>query len=271
MTRSVVATTTVGRAASLAKAGFHSHRLRNASDTKVQESARLHLVQRLGRLRGLPQKIGQLVSMNDAGEEPSAYLPLTDSAEPVDLEDLLPVLREQWSCDPDDIIEDINPRGLAASLGQVHQATLRDGRLVAIKIQYPGIRQALEADLKMLGWLASPLGDLKRGFDFASYRDVIRGSLDNELDYMLEASTQRRYASLAGTLDMVVPGVIDELSGSQVLVTTWEDGDTIAVAARWPQAERFALAKQVMQQFLTMVLEHGEVHADPHSGNYRFR
>ena len=110
----------------------------------------------------------------------------------------MPVIAEQWNCDPETVFSEIEPHGRAASLGQVHRATLRDGRTVAIKVQYPGIRQAVEADLKMLGWLSKPVGDLRRGFDLTDYRGAIRDSLDEELDYVREAEHQRRYAEATG-------------------------------------------------------------------------
>ncbi len=100
----------------------------------MRDNARLHLVQRLGRLRGLPQKMGQILSMSEDEETADAFAPLTDSAEPVPLEALLPVMAEQWKREPETVFSDIDAHGLAASLGQVHRATLRDGRVVAIKV-----------------------------------------------------------------------------------------------------------------------------------------
>ena len=170
MGKSVVATSTLRRAADLGRAGFHGLKLGGSTNEVGRDNARLHLVQRLGRLRGLPQKMGQILSMSEDDETVDAFAPLTDSAEPVPLEALLSVMAEQWNRDPETVFGDIDGHGLAASLGQVHRATLRDGRVVAIKVQYPGIREAVEADLKMLGWLSEPVGGLRRGFDLADYR-----------------------------------------------------------------------------------------------------
>ncbi len=271
MAKSVVATSTLRRAADLGRAGFHGLKLRGSTNEVVRDNARLHLVQRLGRLRGLPQKMGQILSMSEDDETADAFAPLTDSAEPVPLEALLPVMAEQWNREPETVFGDIDAHGLAASLGQVHRATLRDGRVVAIKVQYPGIREAVEADLKMLGWLSEPVGGLSRGFDLADYRRAIRDSLNEELDYVREAEHQRAYADASGELNVTVPQVIDELSGARVLTTVWEDGQTIREVKDWPAETRKALGRQMLKHFLFMLFDGGLLHADPHSGNYRFR
>ena len=92
MAKSVIATSTLRRAADLGRAGFHGLKLRGSTNEVVRDNARLHLVQRLGRLRGLPQKMGQILSMSEDEETADAFAPLTDSAEPVPLEALLPVM-----------------------------------------------------------------------------------------------------------------------------------------------------------------------------------
>ncbi len=271
MPKSVVATSTVGRAIDLGRAGVSSLKLRKDSQQVVADNARVHLAQRLGRLRGLPQKMGQILSMSDDTDTADAFADLTDSAQPIELDALLPVLEDQWGRDPKTVYSQIDPKGMAASLGQVHRATLNDGTEVAIKIQYPGIVEAVEADLKMLGWISKPLGGFSRGFDLDAYRDAIRGSLNEELDYIKEAEHQQNYARASRELDIVVPEVIQQLSTERILVTKWETGDTLEQAKTWPVDQRKALTKQLMQHFLVMLFEHGLVHGDPHAGNYRFR
>ncbi len=271
MTPSVVATSRVRRAASLTGASVQALKKIRSTDETVRRNASIHLSERLGRLRGLPQKMGQLLSMSSDSATAEAFTSLAESAAPVGLDQLLPVLAEQWGRDPGEVIKEISDEGLAASLGQVHRAVLHDGREVAIKIQYPGIRKAVQSDLKMLGWLSEPVGGLRRGFDMESYRRAIQETLEEELDYRAEAEHQRSYAAAASGLSVVVPEVIDELSSERILTTIWEAGETLAEAKGWNAERRAALARQLMKHALTMLIDHGLLHGDPHPGNYRFR
>lgn len=249
----------------------HGRRLRSA-DEAVRAHAQRHLAARMGRLRGLPQKIGQMLSMSADDGKADAFAPLTDHAEPLPLADIEAILRESWGRDPKEIYSFIEPEGLAASLGQVHRAQLRDGRAAAIKVQYPGIRQAVMNDLKMLGWLSAPVGDLRRGFDLAGYRQEILRDLEAELDYRTEAENQARFVSIAPELPgWIVPELIPEHCTERVLVSRWVVGERIEEAATWPQAQRDQIAAALVRGFFNLLFGHGLIHADPHPGNYRFR
>lgn len=242
-----------------------------SDDAVVRANAQVHLVERMGRLRGLPQKIGQIISMSGSDDQADAFAPLTDSAEPLPFATIAPILEQAWNRPIDRVVRTIDEHGLAASLGQVHRAELLDDRVVAIKVRYPDIREAVMADLKMLGWLSRPVGDLRRGFDLADYRREILRDIEAELDYRVEADHQRRFASQAGRMEgWVIPGVIDELSGENVLVTEWIDGERIEAAATWDQAERDRLALNLVRGFFRTLFGNGFIHADPHPGNYRF-
>ncbi len=135
-------------------------------------------------------------------------------------------MESAWGGPLNQVVRSIDPRGLAASLGQVHRAELLDGRLVAVKVRYPGIRQAALSDLKMLGWLSAPVGDLRRGFDLTSYRTEILRDLEDELDYRVEARNQHHFRSIAADMtNWTVPCVIEELTSENVLVSQWVDGE----------------------------------------------
>ncbi|MEO1982676.1 MAG: AarF/UbiB family protein, partial [Fuerstiella sp.] len=96
-------------------------------------------------MRGLPQKLGQMLSFSLGHEEQAVdqYATLQQGAEPLALEVVRPVMEAAWGCPLEDVLSDIDPAAYAASLGQVHRTTLRDGRAVAIKVQYPGIRDTV--------------------------------------------------------------------------------------------------------------------------------
>lgn len=243
------------------------------SDEVVKTNARKHLAQRMGKLHGLPQKIGQIMSMSGDTAAADPFAGLSDSAQAIPLEQVRAILEQSWNTNLDAVVTKIDPNGHPASLGQVHRVSLRTGEIAAVKVAYPGIREAVMADLKVLGWLSTPLGDLRRGFDLADYRQEIVRDLQEELDYRSEANNQQAYRKAASKLEwLVVPELYQHLSTDKVLVTAWQDGDTIdKVVSDWPAHAKEELARRILRHFLVMLFDHGLVHGDPHPGNYRFR
>jgi predicted unusual protein kinase regulating ubiquinone biosynthesis (AarF/ABC1/UbiB family) len=261
----------IRRSFDLARLGQAALKLRSAQDDTVAAHARETLIERMGKLRGLPQKLGQILSMGSSPEA-DTFKPLTNAAPALEFWAIREVLEESWGKPVEEVVEEIDPHGLAASLGQVHRATLRDGRHVAIKVRYPGIERAVASDLSMLGWLSIPVGSLRRGFDMSSYRQEILRDIEEELDYVAEADHQREFSQLAGALpSLVVPRVVAPWCTDRVLVSTWEEGVSIDEAANWPASYRRSLARRLLMQFAELAFEHGVLHADPHPGNYRFR
>ncbi len=268
----------IGRMAGYANMAKNAYQLKKASDPSIQEHARKQLINRMGRLRGLPQKVGQMLSLSldDEKSESDAvdqYSQLQESAEPLPLEQLIPVIEKQWGCSIDERLATIEPSGIAASLGQVHRAVTVDGTEVAVKIQFPGIRKAVYDDLKHLGWLSIPLGNLKRGFDLGGYRQTLLEDLECELDYRKEAEQHLAFAKDLTHSDFaIIPKVIQELSTELVLVTTWEEGQCWQeVKETWDDASRRQLANYLVQLFVEQLLEKGRIQADWHPGNFRFR
>ncbi len=261
--------------ADLARCG---RRIQKSNDQQVQELARRHLVQRMGKMRGLPQKLGQMLSFSGSasGSESDAanrYESLLQHAEPLPLETIRPLLEQAWKKPVAGVLRQIAPVGYAASLGQVHQATTHDGRQVAVKVQYPNIRQAVDTDLKMLGWLSRPVGSLRRGFDISAYQSAILDDVHRELDYCQEARQQRRFCEWAREADYLeVPEVLDHLSTESVLVTEWREADTWnQVKEHWQTDEKRKLAIVLLKFFLEGMFDRRLMHADWHPGNLRFR
>lgn len=260
----------ISRGIGYADLALQARKLKKGDDV-VRSNARKHLAARMGKLRGLPQKIGQILSMSGDEQKAADFADLTDNAEPLPFAEIEAVLNQAWGRTPSAVLKRIDENGLAASLGQVHRAQLHDGREVAVKVQYPDIRQAIMNDLKMLGWLSVPLGDLRRGFDLADYRREIMRDLEEELDYRREAQNQLRFRRIAAEMSgWIVPDVVTELSGDKVLVSEWIEGERIDAATQWPDHHRATLAKSLLDGFLHTLFRHGVVHADPHHGNYRF-
>jgi predicted unusual protein kinase regulating ubiquinone biosynthesis (AarF/ABC1/UbiB family) len=237
---------------------------------KGAEGAQRRLVERLGSLHGLPQKFGQLLAL--AGPNgPSSFTPLTESGDALPLRAALDLLEASLGCPWTDCFRSIDAEGIAASLGQVHRAILRDGRTAAVKIQYADSAANVSADVGTLHWLSLPFGGLRGGFDLAAYRREVGTMLGQEIDYRREAEALRRFGALAQSCAaVVVPQVIDELSTEHVLTMTWLEGEPFDAVRTWPEEDRRQAALILLRLFLKSGFAWRFLHADPHPGNYRF-
>jgi predicted unusual protein kinase regulating ubiquinone biosynthesis (AarF/ABC1/UbiB family) len=249
--------------------------LRLRSDATARQQVRERLVERLGLVHGLPQKIGQIMAFTDPGDEPAVFQSLTEKASSLDPEKALAILLD--ALHPlgvhrlQDAFQDISLRSISASIGQVHCAVLQDGRKVAVKVQHPGIKEHVESDLKALGWLTGPIGSLRKGFDLGSYRREIGEMLAGELDFAREARNIKQFAARTQTWPgLRIPQVVDALSADEILTMTWIEGQRLDRAATWSQEDRDALGSTLLRLFLHGMIPWGFVHADPNPGNYRF-
>lgn len=234
--------------------------------------AREHLIQRLGHLHGLPQKMAQILSLSELDAEEQAFTTLTEYESVLTLSEIMTELKENLDTDPNKIFAHIDPKGISASLGQVHPAKLHDGRKVAIKVQYPRIRKNLETDLKALGWLAAPVGGLKKGFDMNAYRQEMNQMLRLELNYQHEAQMLQHFSHCIKELPgYEVPKVIEHASKKNVLTMTWLEGTAFDQVKHWSKEQRSHLATQTLKLFLYSCFHWRSLHSDPHPGNYRFR
>jgi aarF domain-containing kinase len=161
----------------------------------------------------------------------------------------------------------------AASIGQVHQAALHDGRAVAVKVQYPGVAQSIHSDLSNLETLLSVLRVAPPGLYLDRIIEVAREELAEECDYTLEAGYQARFRSLlAGDPDFLVPELVQDLSSANVLTSGWVDGvpiDDDSVIAL-PQEERNRLALALLRLCLREVFEFQLVQTDPNWSNFLY-
>ncbi len=263
-------TSTLGRTIEAALVARDFRSLARATDAHARAEARRMLIDRLGAMRGLPQKLGQSLSLSSDPEH-EAYASLTDQGECLPLALVTRLLSERWGRPYETVLGTIEAEGHAASLGQVHRARLHDGREVAVKLAYPGIREAVMADLRLLGFLGEG-ARVFAGIGLDRLGEVLHGDLEEELDYRIEAQQQRGYAARCHPEEaVIVPAVVPEWSTDQVLVSTWCDGQTLEQAATWPEPLRQQLGELLVRHFLRTLFNHGWVHADPHAGNYRFR
>ncbi len=240
----------------------------------------------LGGLKGGAMKLGQTLAVFETMVPAEVHEPyrealtrLQTTAEPMPAATVHRVLAEQLGRGWRDRFADLDDEPLGvASLGQVHRGTWRDGRDVAVKVQYPGAAAALRSDLALMrrfGWL---LSRLMPGLDARALLAEIADRTAEELDYRREADHQRAHAAaLAGDPEVCVPAVV--ASAPQVLVSEWLDGvplsrwtlrpvaDPATAVGAADQAERDRVAGALVELLFSCPARVGLLHADPHPGN----
>ncbi len=164
----------------------------------------------------------------------------------------------------------------SASLGQVHRATAHDGRALAVKLQYPDMQSAVEADLTQLKFVFALHARMDPGVHTAEILQEIAARLREELDYDLEARHTRLYAAMFGPgfLSPIagavvrVPEIVPELSTKRLLTMTWLDGAKLLDHKQDPIEQRNAIARAMFTAWWFPFSHYGVIHGDPHLGNY---
>ena len=259
---------TAKRAAHLIRIGWTARKVRK----EPRESDRLLAKQALAGLfadaRGVTMKVGQLFA--DNGEQ-TPLRQLVEGIEPLPLSAMLPVLEADLGKPAATIFSTLEESQAAASLGQVHAATLRDGTPVAVKIRYPDIANAVDAELQLAG-LMPGIGPVKRwGFDLGAYKQTLKSNMARELDYRSEAERQQRYGERVQISGLRVPRVYMALCSKRVLVQSWESGVSLEQAAKWPRKDRLLIGRTLLMTLFKSLFVAGEVHGDPHRGNYLYQ
>lgn len=238
-----------------------------------------YVVEELGKLKGSVVKIGQVMAtygQHILPEEISEALhALEEQTAAVEWPVIEQVLLEQLGEDRFaqlDIEQD--PIG-AASLGQVHRAVHRgDGRQICLKVQYPGVAEAVDSDLDAVVQILRWARLINIGKDFQSWLEEVREMLHREIDYGLEAITTNRFRALLVEDDrFVVPEVYFDFSSPQVLALSYESGYSVSDSkvAQLPQHRRDNLGRNFLDLFLKEVFVWEELQTDPNFGNYRIR
>jgi predicted unusual protein kinase regulating ubiquinone biosynthesis (AarF/ABC1/UbiB family) len=234
----------------------------------------------LGNMRGLAAKVGQIASYVD-GLVPEqsretfegALATLRAKALHSPFADVRIVVEDELGAPIDKLFASFDEEPFAsASIGQVHRATLEDGREVAVKVQHPGINKAVESDLKNASVL-EPLAGLAGGRKLNSKQvfDEMSSRLREELDYELEADRQEHFAKLhQGDPKIRIPAVVRSRSRRRVLTTTLASGRTLEEAGTLSEAERRAYAETMWRFVFKGNLVGALFNADPHPGNYFF-
>ena len=245
------------------------------ADNAVRNAARI--AETLGQMKGAAMKVGQMLSLHEGllPPEVSAILSMLQKEAPsVSFDVMERELRRELD-NFDALFESIEAEAFAAaSIGQVHRGVLRDGREVAVKIQYPDAEGMVTADLKNLRLLLGNLVRLFSDIDFDPIWEEVKERLFEELDYLNEADNIRRTSAIqAKCADIVVPNVVQEASSRRVLTMEFVDGipPSEATSPQYPQHLRDQWGVNLFEFTLRSLLKHRFLHADPNFANFAFR
>lgn len=237
-----------------------------------------YLVEELGKLKGSVVKIGQMMALYGEHFLPpeitAALLTLNDSTTALSWNALAPFVRQQLGTKFDELTIDPEPIG-TASLAQVHRATRKsDGLEVVLKIQYPGVAEAIDSDMSLFRNMLKLTRAVPQTREFDDWYEEVRSMMHREVDYHMEAATTQRFAArLANDPRYIVPQVIDDYCTDRILCMTFERGVPITSPAMLtlPQSRRNAIGEASLEVTLREIFEWGEMQTDPNFGNYLVR
>lgn len=235
------------------------------------------VAEQLSHLRGAAMKLGQMISL-DAGD----FLPdeltqimarLRDRAHHMPPAQLQQVLARSWGKDWRRRFARFDASPLAAaSIGQVHRARTLDGRDLAIKVQYPGVRASIDADVDNVATLLRVSGMLPKGLDLTDLLAEAKRQLHEEADYVREGEQLARFGVLlADSPDYVVPALDREFSGGEVLAMEFVEGVAIESLVEHEQAARDAAMRSLIALVLRELFDFGLMQTDPNFANYRYQ
>ena len=235
------------------------------------------LSDRLSEMRGAAMKVGQLLSMDSGQILPpqfsSLLAQLREDAHQMPLGQVAAVLEKSLGADWDAHFSRFSFTPLAAaSIGQVHKAVLKDGRQVAVKIQYPGIRRSIDSDVDNVASLLRLSSAIPDDIDFTPLLDEAKRQLHAEADYLQEAAAIDQYSLLlAGDVRFETLQVIESLSSTEVLTMSFLDGQPIENLAEAPKTERTNAATALLELALRELFDWGLVQTDPNFANYLYQ
>lgn len=240
----------------------------------------------LGDMKGVAMKVGQLVSFLDAGAIPEQHRAtyqqivgaLQADAPPMPFGTVRAVLERELRNRVEETFAWIDERPMAAaSIGQVHAARLPDGREVVVKVQYPGVGDAIRADLQNTELLASvarmgmKLSPIRMTADPSALAEEVTAQITEELDYRIEAANQSEFQTYyEGHPFVRIPDVVPALTTERVLVMDRHDGMRWTTALSQPQELKDTWGEVIYRFVFGSLYEFGSFNADPHPGNYLF-
>lgn len=227
----------------------------------------------LGDMKGAAMKVGQVMSLMTGlvPDEMAMQLATLQSNAPPMAPNLVDdVFLRDYGLTPQKLFRKFEREPFAAaSIGQVHRATLDDGTRVAVKVQYPGVREAIEHDLANVGFILGMAGVFSKGLDAGALTKDLAEGIRAELDYLHEAANQQRFFdAYEGHALVRVPRVFHELTTPHVIVQEYIAGKPFSTATDLPQSERDRIGEIIYRFSFGNIYRHRLFNGDPHPGNY---
>jgi predicted unusual protein kinase regulating ubiquinone biosynthesis (AarF/ABC1/UbiB family) len=245
-------------------------------DSFHQKTAQ-QIVQMLGEMKGAAMKLGQLASFYEFGA-PGEYMStyrdaltmLQNSAPPMDPEASKAVIQEEFGKPVNEVFATFDEDAVAsASIGQVHHATLPTGEEVAVKVQYPGVDEAVKSDLKNVSAMTKLAVAIAPNLDPKEVANEVKERVLEELDYHREATNQQKFADLyEGHPFVVVPKVYKDYTRTRVITQEFVKGDPFMSAFEWDEERKGDLGEILFRFFYGSLHRFLLFSADPHPGNY---
>lgn len=251
---------------------------KNASRSKLFQDIGLQIADTLGEMKGAVMKVGQIASQYKdifPPEVAKAISKLQRQAPAMPFAEIKTQVEQELGKPLAQIFKSFEEQPFAAaSIGQVHKAVLPNGQQVVVKVQYPGVEEACESDLKQVRLALRLMGVLKidRKLQDKLFREI-QDSLDNELNYEIEAQNLDVARAFHSALDdkIIIPQVYKDYSSRHILTLSLELGDSIETASTWSQETRNALGRRLFRAIGREIFFLKRFHCDPHPGNFAFR
>ena len=251
---------------------------KNEARSKLFQDIGLQIADTLGEMKGAVMKVGQIASQYKdifPPEVANAIAKLQRQAPAMPYAQIKQQVEKELGQPLDALFAQFEQQPFAAaSIGQVHKATLKNGQQVVVKVQYPGVDQACESDLKQVRLALRLMGVLKvdKKLQDRLFQEI-QDSLHEELNYEIEAQNLEVFRTFHQALDnkIIIPQVYKEYSSRRVLTLSMESGDSIETASSWPLATRNAIGRRLIQALGQEMFYLKRFHCDPHPGNFAFR
>lgn len=251
---------------------------KNASRSKLFQDIGLQIADTLGEMKGAVMKVGQIASQYKdifPPEVAKAISKLQRQAPAMPFAEIKAQVEKELGKPLAQIFKSFDEQPFAAaSIGQVHKAVLPNGQQVVVKVQYPGVEEACESDLKQVRLALRLMGVLKidRKLQEKLFQEI-QDSLDNELNYEIEAQNLDVARAFHSALDskIIIPEVYSDYSSRHILTLSLEMGESIETASTWSQETRNELGRRLFRAIGQEIFFLKRFHCDPHPGNFAFR
>ena len=251
---------------------------KNAARSQLFQDIGIQIADTLGEMKGAVMKVGQISSQYKdifPPEVAKAISKLQRQAPAMPFAEIKAQVEKELGKPLDKIFKHFDETPFAAaSIGQVHKAILPNGEQVVVKVQYPGVDEACESDLKQVRLALRLMGVLKidRKLQDRLFQEI-QESLDNELNYQIEAQNLEVARTFHAALDdkIIIPQVFKDYSSRHILTLSLEQGESIETASTWSQRTRNTLGRRLLRAMGQEIFYLKRFHCDPHPGNFAFR